>query len=210
MHSVAVQNVGMRTAADRLKETREKAGYEGATEAAEAFGWKVPTYLSHENGSRNFRLDTARRYARAFRVDPLWLLTGNATTKGMMAVPVVGYVGAGAEVIAFDDQAMGAGLDETEAPAVMGEDAIAVIVRGASMYPAYNDGDMIFYDRIQEDPSACLGREAVVRLEDGRTFIKYLTQGSAPGFFTLLSYNAPPMTDIPVQWAARVHWVRRR
>lgn len=148
--------------------------------------------------------------ARVFGVRPEWLQSGQGRKVGGQMVPVVGYVGAGAEVIGIDDYEQGGGLDEIELPMSTSDDAVAVIVRGASMYPAYNDGDMIFYDRIQEDPTACLGREAVVRLEDGRTFIKYLTQGSAPGFFTLLSYNAPPMTDIPVQWAARVHWVRRR
>lgn len=148
--------------------------------------------------------------AREFGVRPEWLETGVGRKYGGQVVPVVGYVGAGAEVIAIDDHEQGGGLDEVELPMAQSADAVAVIVRGTSMYPAYNDGDLIFYDQIQEDPAACIGREAVVRLEDGRTFIKYLSQGSAPGFFTLLSYNAPPMTDVPVQWAARVHWVRRR
>ena len=60
--------------ADRLRQAREKAGYPSATAAAQAFGWTESAYRHHENGTRRFDPDAARRYGRAFKVKPAWLL----------------------------------------------------------------------------------------------------------------------------------------
>lgn len=62
--------------ASRLRESRISAGFKSATAAAEHFGWKTPTYISHENGARGFRPVDAEKYARAFDVDAGWLVTG--------------------------------------------------------------------------------------------------------------------------------------
>lgn len=59
---------------DRLKEAREKAGFATAADAARCFGWEIPAYRHHENGTRAFDIAAAKRYARAFRVNPGWLL----------------------------------------------------------------------------------------------------------------------------------------
>lgn len=60
----------------RLRQARANAGFENATEAAKRFGWTISTYLGHENGSRGFKIDSAREYARAFKVSPEWLMFG--------------------------------------------------------------------------------------------------------------------------------------
>lgn len=60
--------------AERLRAAREKAGYDSAADAARAFGWKEPAYRHHENGTRGFGPDAAKRYGRAFKVKPGWLL----------------------------------------------------------------------------------------------------------------------------------------
>ena len=60
--------------AERLREARIKAGYDSATDAAEAFGWGVAGYRHHENGTRSYGPDKAKQYGRAFRVKPGWLL----------------------------------------------------------------------------------------------------------------------------------------
>jgi SOS-response transcriptional repressor LexA len=57
----------------RLKAARKHAGYDTAKNAAEAFGWNVNTYKSHENGKRGLLDDAARRYAKAFAVAASWL-----------------------------------------------------------------------------------------------------------------------------------------
>lgn len=60
---------------ERLQHARRLAEYEDATEAANAMGIAVPTYLGHENGSRGFKRN-AERYAQFFRVSYEWLMTG--------------------------------------------------------------------------------------------------------------------------------------
>jgi transcriptional regulator with XRE-family HTH domain len=65
---------GMSEPKDRLKEAREKAGFASASAAAKRFGWKISTYLSHENGqTEEIPPKTARKYAKAFKVSAAWL-----------------------------------------------------------------------------------------------------------------------------------------
>lgn len=91
----------METPAERLKATREKAGYSTAKLAAEAMGVSVATYIQHENGTRGFPKDRALRYARFFRTTPEWLLygreTGDRTTGAQLGpqLQIQGAVAAG-------------------------------------------------------------------------------------------------------------------
>jgi phage repressor protein C with HTH and peptisase S24 domain len=62
------------TKAERLREARKKAGFESASAAAEAFGWKPAAYRHHENGTRDFDVETAKRYGRGFKINPGYLL----------------------------------------------------------------------------------------------------------------------------------------
>ncbi len=69
----------LRTQHGRLRWARERAGFESARGAARAKEWPENTYRSHEDGSRlgkGLKLDVAEKYARAFRVNLSWLLTG--------------------------------------------------------------------------------------------------------------------------------------
>jgi len=59
---------------ERLKSARAKAGFDSAADAARAFGWTESAYRHHENGTRGFGPDAAKRYGRAFKVKPGWLL----------------------------------------------------------------------------------------------------------------------------------------
>lgn len=66
----------MNTPGERLKSARIAAGFDSARSAAEAHGWNVSTYSGHENGSRQFTIDTAKQYASVFRTSWLWLKEG--------------------------------------------------------------------------------------------------------------------------------------
>lgn len=59
---------------ERLRQARLNAGFASAAEAAQRFGWQEAGYRHHENGTRNFGPDAAKRYGRAFKVKPGWLL----------------------------------------------------------------------------------------------------------------------------------------
>ncbi|RWR31338.1 XRE family transcriptional regulator [Sinirhodobacter populi] len=188
---------------ERLKLARERAGFSDATEAARRFGWTVPTYRAHENGNRNFTKDGARKYGRAFRVSPEWLLLGIGDD-AKKPLPFVGYVGAGAEVFPIDD---GGCLDEMDPPPGIGPEAVAVGVRGDSMFPRYMPGDVLIYDQ-QVYLSQADGQECVVSLPDGRKYVK-IVRAEPDGTATLESFNAPPMRNLVVDWVAPIIWVKR-
>jgi phage repressor protein C with HTH and peptisase S24 domain len=79
--------------AARLREAREIAGFETGAAAAARFGWKVSTYLAHENGQNGIKPQKIEEYASAFRVDPSWLLSGQTTN--VTRVPLLTWVSAG-------------------------------------------------------------------------------------------------------------------
>lgn len=188
---------------ERLRTARERAGFADAATAARRFGWSETTYRSHENGQRNYKWDKAIIYARAFRVSPEWLHFGSGD-ETRRPVPLVGYVGAGAEVFPLDD---GGALDEIDPPPGIGPNAVAVKVRGDSMFPRYMQGDVLIYDS-----HTCIeqadGQECVVSLPDGRKFVK-VVRAERDGTVTLESWNAPPMRNLHVEWVASIIWVKR-
>ncbi len=125
-------------------------------------------------------------------------------------VSVVGYVGAGQEIFALDVHALGASLEEVEAPEGVGRDTmVAVRVRGESMHPL-RDGWLLFYRRDQHGvPETCLNRLCIVKLaDDGPILVKELHRGYREGHFVLSSWNAPPIEDVRLDWAAPVLSIR--
>ena len=121
-------------------------------------------------------------------------------------IPIVGYIGAGAEFYAIDDHEKGAGLDTIEAPLNCPPNAVAVKVRGDSMFPVYCEGDVIIYAERRTDIDEFLNKRCVCGLADGRILVKNITRGSE-GLYTLTSFNSPPIEDVVVEWAARITWV---
>lgn len=197
----------MTTIHERLRIARENAGYETAADAARAFGWIIDTYNQHENGNRGVTRPRAIVYSRAFRVSIDWLYDDRPGGT-RIAVPVTHYVGAGAEVYAINDYPPGEGLYKVDAPPGV-TDCIAAKVRGDSMYPALQDGWLIFYrkqgDGVSED---CIGKLCVVCLVGDACYVKTIRRGSQPGTFTLESFNAPPIENAKVAWASRVLDIR--
>lgn len=61
---------------ERLAAARRHAGFNSATEAAEALGVPYGTYAGHENGSSGFRADKGEIYAKKFKVRFEWLMRG--------------------------------------------------------------------------------------------------------------------------------------
>lgn len=125
-------------------------------------------------------------------------------------VPVVGYVGGGQEVFPLDDHALGAGLEDVEAPEGVGaRPVVAVRIRGDSMHPM-RDGWLLFYRRDQNGvPDDCLNKLCVVKLaDDGPLLVKEVRRGYRPQCFVLSSWNAPPLEDVQIEWAALVLSIR--
>jgi SOS-response transcriptional repressor LexA len=128
-------------------------------------------------------------------------------------VPVVGYVGAAAEVYPIDDHAKGDGLDRVAAPYDANGDTVAVIVKGDSMSPMAEDGWLLFYNKRGSAPeSPDSKRPYVVWTEDGRALVKRLKKGSRQGHYHLFSINPAydPEPDVLIGYAALVTEIRPR
>lgn len=193
----------------RLRAAREAAGYKSAAEAARAVGVPYPTYAGHENGAKGaFRREEAARYARTFKVSPEWLLFGKGPMHRSGQTPILGYVGAGAEVYPIDDHAQGAALDTVDT--AMPEDAVAVVIRGESQYPL-QDGWVVVYSKRYEGVSDdCLGRLCVAKVHDGPTLLKTVSKGRTARTFDLESWNAPRREGVRLDWAAPVLAIKLR
>lgn len=99
----------MDSMAERLMKARMDAGYGSAADAVRAFGWTASTYYGHENGRVKIPRDAAYKYARAFKIDPAWLLYGKSSKnadltqfESVTQIPVRGSVAAG-RWLEFDD-----------------------------------------------------------------------------------------------------------
>lgn len=114
-------------------------------------------------------------------------------------IPVEGYVGAGAAVFPLDEGA----FEPIEPPFGAPDNAVAFIVRGDSMYPAYRDGTFLIC-LPADDIHSVLHKRAVVTLEDGRRYVKDIGPGAKNGLYTLYSHNAAPIPDVRISSAARV------
>lgn len=198
----------MDTMGERLAWARKKAGYKSARAAALAHGWKEVTYRSHEGssdtGTRDYDYETAQRYGRTFKVNPLWLLHGLGTPK-RAGVPIVGIAGANHDGTVLYSEGQ-AGPDE--APMVPGgsENTVAVEVRGDSMRGIAEDGWLIYYNDRRDPPTEDLvGEVCIVGLADGRVLVKKLVAGRKKHHFDLESTGGQPtIYDARVQWAAAV------
>lgn len=179
-----------------LKDARKRAGI-----SQEALGLAVnsgrSTIVKLEMGVLPMTEAWAKKLAPVLgvRADQLW--------EGP-TVPVIGYVGAGARVYAYDDM-----LDSGEAisrPPMTHGDLLAVEVKGDSMLPLAEEGWHIVYTaEATVDEHAVLNKVCVVQLDsDGSMLVKRVMRGSKPYHYHLVSLNASPLEDVQLRWAAVV------
>lgn len=185
--------------AKRLRQARS-IKFETSADAARAYGFNINTLRSNENGNKPFGRSAAVRYASAFGVRLEWLLRGAGPMRHKSSTtPVEGIVGAGAAVFPVDEGA----FEPIEPPFGVPENAVAFVVRGDSMYPAYADGAFLIAVPT-DDIRSLLHRRAVVTLDDGRRYVKDIGPGSQADLFTLYSHNAAPIPDVRIVHGARV------
>ena len=154
---------------------------------------------------RSVRGDKLQQLAEALEVDADFLTGAMAAPR---TVPLVGYVGAGAEAhfYASADE----GLDQVDAPPGAGPDTRAAEIRGESLGPLF-DRWLVFYDDVRSPITADLiGRLCVVGLPNGKILVKKVQRSRAAGLYHLLSNSEAPMLDQEVVWAARVRTMTPR
>jgi hypothetical protein len=119
-------------------------------------------------------------------------------------VPVVGYVGAGAEAHFY---ALSDGeLDRVPAPDGATPETVAVEIRGESLGPLFERW-LIHYDEVRSPITPDLhGQLCVVGLANDKVLVKKVrpARSKAQGLYDLLSNNEDPMPDQVIVWAAKV------
>lgn len=185
----------------RLRDIRRRAGFT-QERLASALGTPRSTVQKLETGKIKLHSEWARRISKVLPCQP-------GDLYGVSHIQVVGYVGAGEVIFFFDDHAQGGGLDEVVAPPNF--NGIAVRVRGDSMAPRYFDGDILYYEReIEHELSECVGRDCIVRLQDGSTLVKRVEMGRGRGEVILRSHNPATAARVVanIEWLAPIRWVQ--
>ena len=129
--------------------------------------------------------------------------------------PIVGIVRAGSEIEYWNDQ-----FPDGESIDVPGElfgDGVGrrwggVVVRGESMSPIFDDGDILFFDmRYGGEVSGLVGRACVVETAAGGAMVKRLERGRRAGMYNLESYNRHHgvVADVVLRTARPVMWVKK-
>ncbi len=196
--------------AERIIRLRKKAGFRFASNAIKALGVRPTTYYGWEQGAA-IDTDTAARLARLFNVRPEAILFGTGDDEGRYhVVPVIGIISAGGSIETMSEQIdHSTPLFEIEVPFQLPPDALALEVRGDSMYPRYDNGDVIICRKTGDDVDIIVGREAAVATDAGNRYLKKVLRGTKSGLYDLESHNAPPMRDQRLVWVSPVNTVIR-
>jgi phage repressor protein C with HTH and peptisase S24 domain len=199
----------MDTPGKRLQQARRRAGFKSSRSAAIAHEWAESTYYAHENDTREFDEDQAKSYGRAFQAPWLWLLHGDAAPRNNNQVAIAGRIAAGGSIGTAAEQ-VGEELATIEVSFPIPQDARAYEVTGDSMFPRYDDGDVIIVLNRPRPLAELLNFEAVVITVDGDRYLKRIVEGSRRGIYDLESFNAPKMKNVKIAEAVEVHAVVRK
>jgi transcriptional regulator with XRE-family HTH domain len=175
---------------------------------AKALGRSPSAVTDLLNGSRRLRAEEIAVVVDYLGVEPPRLVGGGRTPPPGARVPLVGFVGAGAQAHFYAD---GQGpFDEVAAPDAASAKTVAVQVRGHSLGALF-DNWLVFYDDVRDPPGDDLvSRMCVCGLADGRVLIKSLKRSQIAGLWILLSNIEPPIYDVALDWAAVVREMRPR
>jgi len=187
---------------NRIREHRDARGW-SLEKLAEIMGagWNKDKISRVERGETKLKTDVVQAFAIALNTRPE-MLTGQQAAM----VPVLGYVGAAAEVFPFED---GETDQQPCPPHMKARSTVAFVVRGDSMLPI-GDGWMIFAEALPNvtDHARFLNQLCVVDLVNGKRLIKQVRQGYQPKTFNLISTNAAPMENVSLTQVALVGEVR--
>ena len=184
---------------ERIKEMRLKCGFT-LLEVAERIGVKEATVQRYESGAiKNIKYETVCKLAGVFGCDPGRLMGWSARpgravlsegrsnvsaviTDGIQMIPVFESVSAGLGAYADSEVIDHVPLfvkNPVEAPSLIG-----IKVKGDSMYPKIEDGDIII---VRKQTSVDSGSIAVVLLDGEEGLVKKVEYG--PDWIDLVSIN---------------------
>ncbi len=171
-----------------MEDARNSAGLT-QSELADRIGLSQDKISNVKRGVRKLSSDEATRISE---------VTGYPLPGHINPLDVLGYIGAGAVVYPIDD---GDPLYSLNIEYPLPPGTVGAIVRGDSMFPIFEDGDLVAYSGETVLPEDMIGETCIVQVTDGRMLIKTIRRGSLPGLYTLTSYNAPDIVDVSLDWA---------
>ncbi|MDQ8729434.1 S24 family peptidase [Bradyrhizobium sp. LHD-71] len=125
-------------------------------------------------------------------------------------VPIMGRVGAGGDIEPDYEQVVADDLGTVRVPIALPGELIAFEVKGESMMPRYDSGDIVVVWAEQKRATETFyGEEATVRTKDGRRYLKTITQGRTRAVATLTSWNAKPIENVKLEWIGEIYLVIR-
>jgi hypothetical protein len=159
------------TPSSALRAARIARGFASAAEAARYFGWNDVTYAAHENGGRGIRPNAAKRYAKAFGVDPSVLLglTAENTYVNLDADDGVPIVGTAAWGVWRDSFMLDSGVPKSiSIPRNASRIArAAVIVGDESVNKTLQQGDVAIYEPTNGFNAIVPGKLIVIKRTNG-------------------------------------------
>jgi DNA-binding Xre family transcriptional regulator len=117
-------------------------------------------------------------------------------------IPLIGMVGSGGLVTDLPS-----GLIE-----LMGGILAPVAVRMGLAMGGFREGDILLCDRYDgEDIGNAIGRNAVIRTEDGRQLLRRVIKGGRENTYTLVPLDPGPVQyDVRLEWAAVLRSLHRK
>jgi phage repressor protein C with HTH and peptisase S24 domain len=155
------------------------------------------------NGGRQIRADELPRMAEFFGENP----PQPELDESPRLVPIMGFVGAGAEINPDFEQVPAEGLKTVDLPFPVPEGLIGFEVTGDSMRPRYDEGDVVLcWRETTRGIETFLGEELAVRTDDDRRFLKRVVPGSRKGTFDLESWNfTPTIKGVRLEWFSEIY-----
>lgn len=150
---------------------------------------------------RDYGVDEAKQYAKAFKVSWVWLVSGEGTHERRNVVPIVGFVGLGEDV---DMREGDAHLGEVELPFPVPPDCFGLEATGQSQFPRIKPGEVVVGRWSTRLPCEFIGREVIVKVRNGPYLIKTVRRGTALDRFHLESHNAPLRENAEIERVAEV------
>lgn len=214
------------TRGDRLRAVRTAKGMsQGAV--ARALGIAQSTYSAHERaqspGGRDYNPEEAREYARFYKVQTSWLVTGEGNPPKFLGgaehldsehvLPpagerkktlIKGYVGASTGAGALYNFAHDQ-FEEVDRPDFATERTVAAEIKGKSLGPLM-DGMLVYYEDVRSPVTDdMVGSVCVVGLSDDRILLKKIVRGPN-GTYRLLSNTGDDdvIENAKIEWAARM------
>jgi transcriptional regulator with XRE-family HTH domain len=177
----------------RLRALRELKGMDQEALAA-VLGVDRTMVTRYENGKYDMGPEILRRAASHFATSASQILFGEQIEIAHRRAPIVGQVGAGAEVEAIQDT----NPELVEIPADF-EDGQAFRVTGDSCLPVFEQGDILVVRGASSVAEGdFLGRFCVVETSENLGYVKRVIKGaSVPGQGQLYTLESPNADDIP-------------